>query len=652
MFTRSILKFTSSSSYSSSSYSSFCSSKYFFNYSTTSSNKNFLKMTLPSVTINEKVERLRELMKKQSLAAYVVPSEDAHQSEYITVRDKRREYISGFSGSAGTAVITTSECLLWTDGRYWLQAAQQLEPNWLVMKDRVQGEPTIEEWLAKRLTPGSGKVGIDSKLISKSYAERFEKVLEKSKHQVDLNESNLIDQVRESFSSVEPIPSYPTDPVFHLAIEYTGQSYQDKLSTLRSQLDQEKADYIVISALDEIAWLYNLRGSDISFNPVFISYAIIGKDSSELFILESKIPENVKNQLPGVQIKPYDSIFSTLSQYNQEKKKIWLDPRSSLALFRSVDKSQLIEKSNPVQLAKAIKNQVEIEGFRKCHVRDASALVQFLAWLEEEIVVKNNTELTEYSVAEVLEEYRSRQKDFISLSFDSISSIESNGAIIHYKPEKETCKKITKAMYLIDSGGQYRDGTTDVTRTTHYGQPTQHEKDCYTRVLKGHIQLSIIKFPQRISGRDIDCIARMSLWQVGLDYAHGTGHGVGSFLNVHEGPQGISYRSIPNPTLFQQGMTITNEPGYYEAGAFGIRIENIMVTQPTETKFNNGAYLGFESVTVVPYERDLINLDLLTTKEITFINQYHQQVLQKILPTLDPNDHRTINYLKKKTIPL
>ncbi|KAF2077691.1 hypothetical protein CYY_001007 [Polysphondylium violaceum] len=601
---------------------------------------------LSIVPIQKRVDKLLELMKKYSLNAYIIPSEDAHQSEYITVKDKRREYISGFTGSSGCAVITDlqqphQQSLLWTDGRYWLQADKQLDPSWKVMKDRVAGEPTVSEWLSMHLKQDS-QVGVDPRLISKGYYDSMVSSFKKKniKLVVDIKE-NLIDCVRESFKDQEEIPEYPKNPVFFLQEKYSGQSSDSKIQDIRKEMAKVDTKYMVVSALDEIAWALNLRGSDISFNPVFLSYLVIGKDNIILFIDESKLSQETKSNLPkGTEIQPYNDVFPFLESLKEKDSSagVWIDPRSSFAIFNSVAPNQIYkEKSNPILLAKSIKNQTEIQGFRNCHIRDASALIEYLAWLEEEIVEKNTQTLNEYTVAEKLESFRKSKADFVSLSFDTISSINSNGAIIHYKPEPETCLTITKGMYLVDSGGQYLDGTTDVTRTLHYGAPTQHEIDCYTRVLKGHLGISLVKFPNRCSGRDLDTIARVPLWEVGLDFAHGTGHGVGSFLNVHEGPQGISFRNVANPAVLQPGMTLTNEPGYYESGAFGIRIENVMITQPVQTPFNNGTFLGFENVTLVPYERKLINLSMLNAQEIALINQYYQEIREKVLPTLSHN---------------
>ncbi|GAM25885.1 hypothetical protein SAMD00019534_090600, partial [Acytostelium subglobosum LB1] len=602
-----------------------------------------------TLTIKQKVENLRQVMTQNNIQVYVVPSDDAHQSEYVCEYDHRREYISGFNGSAGTAVITTDQCLLWTDGRYWLQAGQQLQSDWKIMKDRVQGEPTIEEWISKTLPAGT-TIGMDSRLIAKSSYDKFRLAVEKANQKIITLEHNLVDHVRESLKSEEPVSSYPTEPVFFLPLEYSGKSSTDKIKEIRESLVREKADFVVITALDEVAWLLNLRGSDVTFNPVFLSYAIVGHTTAQLFINEQKVPADVRANLPGVEICSYDSIYSTLRSYSEQKKRVWIDPRSSLSIYNCVNKDNLIEKDNPILLAKAIKNPVEIEGFRQCHIRDGAALVQYLAWLEEEIVVKHNSTLTEYSAAQVLENYRTKVHDYISLSFASISSIGSNGAIIHYSPSKETCKTIDNQVYLIDSGGQYRDGTTDVTRTTRFGTPTDHEKQCYTRVLKGHIQLSILKFPPKINGYQIDCIARVPLWSVGLDYGHGTGHGVGAFLNVHEGPHSLTFRSLPHHYLICPNMTLTNEPGYYEEGKFGMRIENVMVTVQVQLPHSN-SFIGFETVTMTPYERDLIIPSLLSEEEMQFVNNYHAEVLQKLTPLLQ-SDPRALDYLRKKTAPL
>jgi len=604
---------------------------------------------LPIVPIQKRVDKLIELMKKYSLNAYIVPSEDAHQSEYITEKDKRREYISGFSGSSGCAVVTDFQSLLWTDGRYWLQAEKQLDPSWKIMKDRVAGELTVPEWLSMNLKQDS-QVGVDPRLISKGYYDSMVSSFKKKniKLVVDIKE-NLIDSVRESFKDQEPIPEYPKNPVFFLQEKYSGSSSNSKIEYLRKEMASVDVNYMVVSALDEIAWALNLRGSDISFNPVFLSYLVVGKDKNILFIDESKLSSETKSNLPsGTDIQPYNDVFSFLENL-KDGGNVWVDPRSSFAIFNSVAPNQIYkEKSNPILLAKSIKNDVEIQGFRNCHIRDAAALIEYLAWLEEEIVDKDVKDLTEYTVAEKLESFRKSKDHFVSLSFDTISSINANGAIIHYKPEQDTSLKITKGMYLVDSGGQYLDGTTDVTRTLHYGNPTQHEIDCYTRVLKGHLGISLVKFPNRCSGRDLDTIARVPLWDVGLDFAHGTGHGVGSFLNVHEGPQGISFRNVANPAVLLPGMTLTNEPGYYESGAFGIRIENVMITQKVTTEFNNGTYLGFENVTLVPYERKLINLSMLNKREIEFINQYYQEIREKVLPHLSHNQ-KAHQWLLKNT---
>ncbi|KYQ91757.1 peptidase M24 family protein [Tieghemostelium lacteum] len=613
------------------------------------------RMVNLKVPIKTKVNALRGLMQKQNLDAYIVPSEDQHQSEYISLKDKRREYISGFTGSSGCALITLDKALLWTDGRYWLQADHQLDKDiWVVMKDRVAGEPTISDWLCSNIKP-QGRIGIDSKLISNASFEDMSNQLQVSGKGFQLvtpSDNNLVDEVREQFKDQEEVPQYPLTEVFYLDTKYSGKSSEDKISAIREDLKKSQADYIVVSALDEIAWLFNLRGSDISFNPVFLSYAIVSQQgTAQLFINEKKLNSNVRQHLPkGTEILDYSHIFETIRQLDKSGKKIWLDPKSSLALYECVSKENLHEQSSPITMAKSLKNPVEMEGFRQCHIRDGAALVQFLAWLEDEIMVQNITSHTECSVADKLEEFRRKQDLFVSLSFDTISGMGSNGAIIHYKPDPETCKNISKGMYLVDSGAQYFDGTTDVTRTVYFGNPTQHEIDCYTRVLKGHLGISLLKFPARVTGRDIDSVARMVLWEQGLDYAHGTGHGVGSFLNVHEGPQSLSQRQNINVAL-KPGMTLTNEPGYYETGKFGIRIENVMLTVPATTAFNNGTFNTFENITLCPYERKLMNMQMLNNQEITFINNYYKEIRQKLSPLLQ-SDPLATKWLQENTTPL
>jgi len=588
--------------------------------------------------------------KEHNVHAYIVYSEDAHQSEYTPACDKRREFISGFTGSAGVAVILASDAALWTDGRYYAQAEIELDSKyWKLMKAGLPTTPTISQYLIEKL-PAGARVGVDSRMASKENYVKLQQELEKSDKHLFLVavEPNLIDLVWNDK------PSRPDTPVFIHEMKYAGKSHADKLNTIRDLLKKENAYALVVSALDEVAWLFNLRGSDVEFNPVFISYAIVTQDNATLYIDEKKITAQVKNHLgEAINVAPYEQVFSDIQKLSQKPQKIWLDPiKGSFALFHSVvDKSLIVEKFSPITYEKALKNPVELEGIRQAHIRDAAALVSFFAWLEERLAAADNT-LTEYSVATKLDEFRAQQPDFVSPSFQTISGIGPNGAIIHYRPEEDKSAKIVKEqLYLCDSGGQYKDGTTDVTRTLHFGEPTQHQKECFTRVLKGHIALDAAVFPKGTVGNQLDLLARMHLWSVGLDYRHGTGHGVGAFLNVHEGPQGISFRESPYKAALEPGMTVTDEPGYYEDGNFGIRIENVLVVKESGTpyKFGEKPYYGFEHVTVVPIQTKLIDISLLTHQEIQWINEYHQLCWTKVSPLLQG---KALEYLKRETAPI
>eukprot|EP01116_Phalansterium_solitarium_P006262 TRINITY_DN18570_c0_g1_i1.p1 TRINITY_DN18570_c0_g1~~TRINITY_DN18570_c0_g1_i1.p1 ORF type:complete len:643 (+),score=156.21 TRINITY_DN18570_c0_g1_i1:116-1930(+) len=597
----------------------------------------------------ERLRRLRDLMNKSenNIAAYIVPTDDAHQSEYLRDCDKRRAFLSGFTGSAGTAVVTADQAALWTDGRYFLQAEQQLDSNWKLMKARQPGVPEIWDWLNQTL-PEASRVGIDPRLIAKGGVAAYERVFPARKNTLVPLFNNLVDEV---WGDEQPPP--PNQPAFAHPLKYSGESHTAKLARLREQLTAKGAHALVVSALDEIAWLFNIRGSDVECNPVVVAYAIVTADSATLYANESSFDKDVREHLGAeVTVRPYGSFFDDLAVLNKQPKKIWLDPaKSSWAIFSVVTPSLVHSEWSPITFWKSIKNPAELDGLRNCHIRDAAALVSYLSWLEERHEAGDTT-LTECTGADHLESLRRQQADFVSLSFDSISGSGANGAIIHYKPEPETCAKLNKnEMYLIDSGGQYRDGTTDVTRTLHYGTPTKHEITAFTLVLQGHINLAMTVFPNGTTGKELDPIARLPLWSHGLDYRHGTGHGVGAFLNVHEGPQLISFRETPYAAPMKAGMTITNEPGYYEDGAFGIRIENVLIVNEVHPphNFGNVGWLGFETITVVPYERRLIDVSMLTAAQIDWIDAYHRDCLAKVAPLLSG---RALDYLKRCTQPL
>ncbi|XP_030504788.1 aminopeptidase P2 [Cannabis sativa] len=614
---------------------------------------------------DEKLRALRQLFSKSGIDAYIVPSQDAHQSEFIAECYMRRAYLSGFTGSAGTAVVTKDKAALWTDGRYFLQAEKQLGSSWILMRAGNLGVPTTSEWLNDVLAPG-GRVGIDPFLFSWDAAEELRQAISKKNHElVFLYDTNLVDEIWK-----EARPKPPNKLIRVHDLKYAGLDVASKLSSLRTELADAGSSAIVISMLDEIAWLLNLRGSDVPHSPVMYAYLIVEIEKAKLFVDNSKVTPDVMKHLKdaGIELRPYESILSEVESLAAHGATLWLDRSSVNAAIvdtynsaceryyehlEKLDKTQMnddlngwsaapagIYKMSPVSYAKAIKNDAELEGMRNCHLRDAAALAQFWAWLEEEI--HKDVKLTEVEVADKLLEFRSKQSGFMDTSFDTISGSGANGAIIHYKPEPESCSIVeANKLFLLDSGAQYVDGTTDITRTVHFTEPTAREKDCFTRVLKGHIAIDQAVFPENTPGFVLDAFARSSLWKTGLDYRHGTGHGVGAALNVHEGPQSISFR-YGNLTPLQKGMIVSNEPGYYEDHAFGIRIENLLSVKEVDTpnRFGGIEYLGFEKLTFTPIQAKLIDLTLLSAEEITWLNDYHSQVWEKVSPLLEGSAHQ------------
>ncbi|XP_051123417.1 aminopeptidase P2 [Andrographis paniculata] len=613
---------------------------------------------------DDKLVALRELFSTPNvnIDAYIVPSQDAHQSEFIADCYQRRAYISGFTGSAGTAVITKDKAALWTDGRYFLQAEKQLSSSWILMRAGNLGVPTTGEWLNGVLAPGC-RVGIDPFLFSSDSADELKEAISQKNHElVYLYDINLVDEIWK-----ESRPKPPSRPIRLHDLKYAGVDVSSKLASLRSELNNAGSSSIVISMLDEIAWLLNLRGSDVPHSPVMYAYLVVEIDGAKLFVDIAKVNSEVMHYLnnAGVELKPYKSILSEIESLAAKGVCLWLDTTSVSAAIVSTYKSACdkyfgdagavnkkkknvpdgpdsqslaptpVYKSSPVSLAKAVKNYAELEGMRNAHLRDAAALAQFWAWLEEEI--GNGVVLTEVEVADKLLEFRSRQDGFVDTSFDTISGSGANGAIIHYKPEPDSCSIVDKEkLFLLDSGAQYLDGTTDVTRTVHFGQPSSWQKECFTRVLQGHIALDQAIFPEYYPGFVLDAFARSSLWKSGLDYRHGTGHGVGAALNVHEGPQSISFR-FSNMTPLLKGMIVSNEPGYYEDHAFGIRIENLLIVKEANTpvRFGGLEYLGFEKLTFVPIQTKMVDLSLLSATEIDWLNNYHEQVWVKVSPLLE-----------------
>jgi Xaa-Pro aminopeptidase len=613
---------------------------------------------MEKVNTTERLAELRQLMKDHQVDIYMVPSEDSHQSEYIAPCDGRREFISGFSGSAGCAAITLEKAALATDGRYFNQAEKQLDSNWELLKQGLQDVPTIQEWIAEQ-SEGGKVVAVDPAVVTAADARKLSEKIKKKGGSYKAVGENLIDRVWG-----KERPARPSNKVKIQPDKYAGKSFQDKLEDLRKELEKRKSAGFVVSMLDEIAWLYNLRGSDIPYNPVFFSYAVVTPTTATLYVDDSKLTDEVKAHLgDAVTIRPYDAIFSDVtalsaqSQTNGEDKpkaKFLTSTRASWALNQALGGEERVDEvRSPVCDAKAIKNEVELQGMRDCHVRDGAALTEFFAWLEHQLVTKE-AELDEVDAADKLESIRAKHDRFVGLSFDTISSTGPNAAVIHYKPEKGSCSIIDpKQIYLCDSGGQYLDGTTDTTRTLHFGEPTDMEKKAYTLVLKGNIALERVRFPKGTTGFALDTIARQFLWSYGLDYRHGTGHGVGSFLNVHEGPIGIGTRVQYSEVSLSVGNVISDEPGYYEDGKFGIRIENMVMVHEVETehKFGDKPYLGFERVTLVPHCRKLIDVGLLTADEKAFIDEYHEEVYQKTKGFFE-KDSLAAKWLFRETRPL
>ncbi|POS85655.1 Creatinase/aminopeptidase [Erysiphe pulchra] len=615
------------------------------------------------VDTSERLARLRRHMKESDLDIYIIPSEDSHSSEYIAACDARRSFISGFTGSAGCAVVTLEKAALATDGRYFNQATKQLDSNWLLLKQGIQDVPTWQEWTATQ-SKGGKAVGVDPKVITAPDAKKLmDSIKKKGGKGLIAVDSNLVDLVWGSDR-----PKRSVLPVKILGQEYTGKDTQTKLRELRIELEKKKCAGIVVSMLDEIAWLFNLRGSDIPYNPVFYSYASITPTTATLYINSNKLSSECSNYLKEneISIRPYEEIFEEgklLEEFSKHKdettqseigKKIIVSTKTSWALERALKSDADVEEiRSPIGDAKAVKNETELAGMKACHIRDGAALIEFFSWLEHKLLVENMV-IDEVTAADKLEELRSKQEKYVGLSFETISSSGPNAAIIHYAPKRNNCSIIDpRLIYLCDSGAQYLDGTTDTTRTLHFTQPTEMEKKAYTLVLKGNIALDTAVFPQKTTGFSLDTLARQFLWEEGLDYRHGTGHGVGSYLNVHEGPIGIGTRIQYSEVPLAPGNVISNEPGYYEDGAFGIRIENVIIVREVKTThlFGEKPFLGFEHVTMVPYCRKLIDERLLLPKERNWLNSYHEKIW-KTTEGYFTEDSIARKWLERETRPL
>ena len=579
--------------------------------------------------IAERLEALREELRREHLSAFVFPTTDPHNSEYTADHWKGREWISGFTGSAGTAVVTLKSAALWTDSRYFIQAAEQLKgTEFQLMKLKIEGTPTISEWIASELSTSdsqsSTEIGMDGMVNTVAVVEKMKE---------ELKQRGGI-TVRTNFDPLARIwkdrPQIPQSPVEIQPMELAGEETTSKLIRIRQALRARHADGMLVTALDDIAWTLNLRGSDVHCNPVFVSYLLIASDKATLYINKVKLTAEVRDYLKsqGVETADYSEVSKGLKDYFEYN--ILLDPDEvCYTLYQQVTRN-IVRGASPIATMKTVKNEREQQGFRSAMLKDGIAMVKFLKWLDENI---GKQTLTEISVSDKLESLRAEQPLYRGLSFDTIAGYEAHGAIVHYEATPETDIPLHAAGFLLlDSGAQYQDGTTDITRTIALGPLTEEQRRVYTLVLKGHIQIERCKFPAGASGTQIDILARESLWREGLNYLHGTGHGVGSYLSVHEGPHQFRMEWKPAPLV--AGMTITDEPGIYLEGKFGVRIENtLLITPYKQTEF--GQFLQFESLTLCPIDTRPIVKELLLPEEIAWLNDYHQQVLTALSPHLD-----------------
>lgn len=590
--------------------------------------------------INQRLESLREVMRREHLSAFIFPSTDAHQSEYVADHWQGRTWISGFNGSAGTAVVTMKSAALWTDSRYFLAAEEQLEgTEFQLMKLKIEGTPTISEWLAQELQGENAEVGLDG--MVNSYHETMGLI-------ADLRKSGGI-TVRTNFDPLELIwtdrPAIPANPVEIQPMEFAGESVASKISRIRIALRQRHADGMLISALDDIAWTLNLRGTDVHCVPVFVSYLLISSQQVSLYVDSAKINDEVKAYLTenGISLYPYNKVAEGLERYSEYN--ILLDgDETSYFLWKTVKCQEIIAGNSPVPAMKAQKNDREIAGFRQAMLRDGVAMVKFLRWLKPAVEAGGQTEI---SIDRKLTSLRAEQHLFRDISFDTIAGYQAHGAIVHYEATPETDVALKpEGLILIDSGAQYQDGTTDITRTIALGPVTEEMKHVYTLVLKGHIQLELAKFPDGASGTQLDALARECMWREGYNYLHGTGHGVGSYLSVHEGPHQI--RMEWKPTPLRAGMTVTDEPGLYLSGKFGVRIENTLLIKDYQTT-EFGKFLQMESLTICPIDLTPVNFSMLQPEEIEWLDTYHRDVFEKLSPYLEGED---LEWLREATRPV
>lgn len=594
------------------------------------------------MAIAQRVTCLRSLMDKYGIDYYLVPSTDQHNNEYVPECWQRRPWISDFDGSAGEVLVGMDCGFLWTDGRYFLQAEQQLDPEFFVLKKQTGFASELETWLIGNIR---GKtLGVDPRVISIHRAEKLIRLVQKHQGKVQFLETNLVDEAK---AQLEGVPELPSEPVMLQPNDFAGCDTKQKISRLQNELVSHHVNAIILTALDEIAWLYNIRGQDIDFNPLAISYAIVTTEQAYLYIDDQKLSNDIQELLvsQNIQTQPYDAFADSVKQLSGS---VWIDANVANYWIKTLlnTKAYHFNQRSPVLWWKACKNNTEIKGAVEAHKIDAVAVMKLICWLE------NNWQkgVDELEVINQLHKFRSNSDLFRGNSFDTIAGFAANGAIIHYRSSPATSKVIDDgSLFLLDSGGQYPMGTTDITRTLHLGEPTSKQKRHYTLVLKGHLQLRNAVFPDGIKGEQLDVLARLAIWKDNANYKHGTGHGVGSFLCVHEGPQKIS--QAPSGVPLQPGMIVSNEPGLYLENQYGIRIENLIYVQQhcqvENSPTGDGPFYTFEDLTLVPYERKLIDKSLLTGEEVDWVNQYHEKVWLMISPLVGSETLR--QWLKDKT---
>lgn len=605
-------------------------------------------------SVAERLSDLRKEMAACGMDAYILCTNDFHGSEYVGEYFKTREYFSGFTGSAGTLVVLKDKSALWTDGRYFLQAENELhKTETVLMKQGMEGVPSIEDYLTKELSYDA-VIGFDGRTVSAAFVERLEEAFDKKYTESTVSDAEGVKSNHKEHTvhfvydkdvageAWEKRPALSAREVWMLSKQYTGEDSQHKLKRLREKMLRLGADTMVLTALDDIAWLLNLRGNDVECNPVFLSYMLIDMERVRLYVNEAILSTGIKQYLSElhVEICPYDGIYADLQKSDLKKSVIIDETHANFMIRKSVPESvRVISGENPVTLMKAVKNPVEIENIRKAHIKDGVAVTKFMYWLKKNV---GHESITEISAAQKLEEFRMQQQGYLYPSFDPIMAYGSHGAIVHYSADKDSDVSLeARGLFLSDTGGHYLEGTTDITRTYVLGEVSEEEKRSFTLALCGHLRLAAAHFPYGVTGANLDILARDMLWQQGLDYNHGTGHGVGYLLNVHEAPNSFRYRCAPNTNgvVFEEGMVTSDEPGFYADGKYGIRHENLLLCVKAE-KTCYGQFMRFEHLTKVPFDKDGIDISLMSGRDIELLNAYHKDVYDSISPYLSPEEDK------------